>query len=164
MMGIRLACMLWLTCALSANAVYAAEANADEEAIRAVIEQRRVAWNAEDVETYARLLTEDADIMSSTGRLAYGREDVIKLYVEQRSGAYRGATITSMHVTRIKLVRPDVALVDAEGELVGARGADGNVWAPIKGLVIFLLAKERGHWLISSIRGVTRIPTQGARR
>jgi len=132
----------------------------DETAIRALIEERRVAWNAQDTDAYSRILTEDADIWSATGRSAYGREEVIKLYLEQRKGTYRTANISSTQVTRIKLVRPEVALVDAEGELTGARSSDGAMLPPIKGQVLFLVVRENGRWLISSIRGVTRIPSQ----
>jgi len=102
---------------------------------------------------YAALLTEDADIVSSTGRSAENREEIIKLYIQQRAGAYRTATITSTVVKRIKLVRPDIALADAEAELEGARGPDGGVVAPTRSLVFFVLTKEGDRWLICSIRG-----------
>lgn len=163
-MRARLLDVIWLTCLICGAAVYAAGIDADEEAIQLLIEQRRVAWNAEDVDAYARLLAEDADILSSTGRSASGREEVIRLYVDQRSGAYRGASITSTVVTRVKFVRSDVAVADAEAELAGLRGREGNALAPIKGQVVFVLVKEGGRWLISSIRGVTRVPVQGARQ
>ena len=74
--------MLVLIGALIALAPRVAAADRDEEAIRAVIEQRRVAWNAGDTDAYARLLTPDADLMSATHRSAYGREAIIQLYLE----------------------------------------------------------------------------------
>ena len=135
------------------GATYARANNSDEAAIRKVIEQRRVAWNAQDTGGYAALLTADADIVSSTGRSAESREEIIKLYIHQRAGAYQTATITSTVVKRIKFVRPDIVLVDAEAELEGARGPDGGVVAPTRSLVFFILRKEGDRWLISSIRG-----------
>ena len=45
-------------------------------------------------------------------------------------------------LTRIKLVRPDVAVVDTEGELVGVRSTDGNVIPSIKGQAVFLVIKR----------------------
>jgi uncharacterized protein (TIGR02246 family) len=136
----------------------------DEDAIRQVIEQRRVAWNAQDTKTYASLLTSDADIVSATGRAAYGREEIIRLYVEQMSGPYRGAKVASTVVTRIRFVRPDVALVDTEFEMEGVHARDGAVMPLISGLTNFVLTKEDGGWLISSIRGMPRTPMQGPRQ
>jgi uncharacterized protein (TIGR02246 family) len=160
----KLITMLTLCSALATATSYAAGTDPDADAIRAVVEQRRIAGNAEDTDSYARLLTPDADIVSATGRSAYGREGIIQLYVEQRSGAYLGAIITSTVVTRIKFVRPDVAVVDADFELTGVRGRDGNPMAPISGLNTFILTKENGQWLISSIRGIPRTPIQGPRQ
>ena len=132
---------------------YAEPNNDDEAAIRKVIEQRRLAWNAEDTRSYAALLTADADSVSSTGRSANGREEIIKLYVDQKAGAYRTATIAWTVVKRIKFVRPDIVLADAEAELVGVRGPDGDVVPPRRSLVFFILTKEGDRCLISSIRG-----------
>jgi uncharacterized protein (TIGR02246 family) len=163
-MRVNLLGVVWLTCLVCAGTANAAGRDADESAIRAVIEQRRLAWNAEDVEAYARLLAEDADILSATDRTASGRDEVIRLYVEQRSGAYRGASISSTVVTRIKFVRPDVAVADADTELTGVRGVDGNVLAPSKSQVVYVLAKDGGQWLISCIRGLRRVSVQAPRQ
>jgi uncharacterized protein (TIGR02246 family) len=136
----------------------------EEAAVRRVIEERRLAWNAQDTRSYATLLAVDADIVSATGRSAQGREEVIKLYLDQRAGAYRTASITSTVVERIKFVRPDIAIADAEVELEGARGTDGDVVPPTKSLVFFLLTKEGDQWLISSIRGASISAIQSSKR
>ena len=146
------------------GAAYAEPNNSEEAAIRKVIEQRRLAWNAEDTRSYAALLTDDADIVSSTGRSAVNRKEIIKLYVDQRAGAYRTATIASTVVKRIKFVRPDIALADAEAELVGAREPGGDVVAPTRSLVFFVLVKEGEGWLISSIRGAPISATQSSKQ
>ena len=140
------------------GAIAASVSETDEDAIRRVIEQRRLAWNAQDTKAYASLLTPDADIVSATGRSAHGRDEVIQLYVEQRSGAYRGATVVSTFVTRIKFVRPEVAVVDADFEIEGVRGRDGNTMPPVNGLNSFVLVKGNGRWLILSIHGIPKSP------
>ena len=154
---------LCLASVFAVRASYTDGKDSDERAIREVVEQRRLAWNAGDTQTYARLLTEDADILSSTGRSAYGRDEIVKLYLEQRAGAYRGAALASTVVTRIKFVRPDVALADAEAEIVGARGRDGSLLVPTKVLATFVLKKENRAWLISAIRGAPIAAIQGPR-
>ena len=68
-----------------------------------------MAWNTGDVEGYARLLTLDADLSSSSGEIARGREAVIARYVKQRAGVFAGAT-TSMNVVQTRMLRPDIAI------------------------------------------------------
>jgi uncharacterized protein (TIGR02246 family) len=145
-------------------AALAGAQSGEEAAVRRLIEERRLAWNAQDTQRYAALLAVDADIVSATGRSAQGREEVIKLYLEQRAGAYRTASITSTVVKRIKFVRPDIAVADAEVELEGARGMDGNVVPPAKTLVFFIVTKEGDQWLISSIRGAPISTIQSSKR
>jgi len=64
--------------------------------------------------------------------------------VDQRKTAYRSPTINATQVVRIKLARPDVALVDAEAELSGMHGADDNVLPAIKGKVRISVRFEGG--------------------
>lgn len=130
----------------------------DEAAIRRVIEARRIAWNSGDAAGYARLLTPDADVVSGTGRCAYGRDELVGLYVEQRAGVYRAASLKSATVTRIKFVRPDVAIADTEFEL------DGVGPHTITGINTFVLTREAEGWLISSIHGSARSPISAAAR
>ena len=52
---------------------------AAEAAIAGVLEARRIAWNGGDLEGYRRLLTEDADVVSATGRKSAGRDALIAL-------------------------------------------------------------------------------------
>jgi len=120
----------------------------DEQAITAVIAAREAAWNAGDTEGYAQLLTEDADIVSATGRAARGREALLKLYAEQHANAYAGAR-THTKVTNIRLLGKDVALADVEYALEG-----GKVDAIRKGLMAFVLRRDAGRWRIAAIRSM----------
>ena len=125
-----------------------AQKDAAEQAILKVIADRQTAWNAGDEQGYARLLTEDADIASSSGRIARGREAVVQLYREQRVGVFAGAT-TSTRVVQIRLINPDVALVDVDRELTGLRT---TAVAP-RSRTVFVFVKQRdGRWLIAAQR------------
>ena len=125
-----------------------AQKSSDEQAILKVIADRQTAWNAGDEQGYGRLLTDDADIASSSGRIARGREAVIQLYREQRVGVFAGAT-TSTRVVQLRLIRPDVALVDVDRELTGLRT---TTVAP-RSRTVFVLVKQRDQrWLITAQR------------
>jgi uncharacterized protein (TIGR02246 family) len=100
----------------------AAETKAAEAAIAEVLQARRAAWNAGDLETYRMLLTEDADVVSATGRKSAGRDSVVALSAGQkRLPSYKDASITATQIDAIRLVKPDVALVDATYRMTGVR-------------------------------------------
>lgn len=122
-------------------------------AIAAVLEARRMAWNVGDLEAYRKLLTEDADVVSATGRKSIGRDAVIALSAQQkRQPSYQDATITATEVHAIRLLGPDVALVDATYRMTGVRIPDDSEARPVDGSILFLMVKQHGAWRIASIR------------
>lgn len=146
---------IWLVAASSFASVRALpQEPADERAITQLIADRQAAWNAGDPKAYGRLLTDDADISSATGRTARGRNAVVHLYEVQRAGAYAGAS-TRTSVMQIRFIRPDVAVVDADFENSGLRDSS----APSKGKIFFVVVKQ-SEWLIAAIRGIPASPPQ----
>jgi uncharacterized protein (TIGR02246 family) len=127
-----------------------AQGTPDEAAITELVTARSRAWTAGDEQGYARLLTPDADIASATGRTASGRDAVIQLYREQRAGAYAGAAL-STKVTKVRMIRSDVAIVDADYELAGLRSTS----ASNRGKVTIVAVRQTDQrWLIAAIRGI----------
>ena len=131
----------------------AEDKKATEAAIADVLEARRMAWNAGDLEGYRNLLTEDADVVSATGSRSAGRDALIALSAEQkRQPSYRDATITATEIHAIRLVSPDAAIVDATTRMTGVRiPADSEV-RPVDGSILFVMVKQVGAWRIASIR------------
>jgi uncharacterized protein (TIGR02246 family) len=128
---------------------------AAEAAIADVLQARRIAWNVGDLEAYRRLLTEDADVVSATGRKSAGRDALIALSAEQKQQAsYRDATITATEIQAIRLVTPDVALVDAIYRMTGVRIPADSAARPVAGAILFVLVKQNGAWRIASIRAL----------
>jgi uncharacterized protein (TIGR02246 family) len=120
----------------------------DEQAIRELVAAREAAWNAGDTVAYAQLLTEDADIVSATGRPARGREAVLKLYAEQHANAYAGVC-THTTVTHVRMIGRDAALADVSYALEG-----GKVDSIRRGSMAFVLRKDAGRWRIAAIRSI----------
>lgn len=126
-----------------------------EAAIEAMLEARRMAWNAGDLEAYRKLLTEDADVVSATGRKSIGRDAVIALSAQQkRQPSYRDATITATKVHAIRLLSPNVALVDATYRMTGVRIPEDSEPRPVDGAILFVMVKQHGAWRIASIRAL----------
>jgi uncharacterized protein (TIGR02246 family) len=125
------------------------ELERDGQAIREVVAAREVAWNAGDTVAYSQLLTEDADIVSATGRAARGRDALLKLFAEQHANVYAGVR-THTSVTHLRMLGPGVALADVAYRLEG-----GKVDAIRKGAMAFLLRKDAaGRWRIAAIRSI----------
>lgn len=131
---------------------------ADEAAIKQLVAARERAWNAGDVEGYRALLTEDADIVSATGRAARGRDEFLRLYAEQHAGALAGA-VTHTKVTHVRMLSDDVALADVEYRMTG-----GKVAAIRHGLMAFILRRDNGRWRISAIRSIPAPAAQEPRK
>lgn len=121
----------------------------DEESIRAVVAAREAAWNAGDTVAYSQLLTEDADLLSASGRAARGRDALLKLFAEQHANVFAGVR-THTTVTHVRMVGPGVALADVEYRLEG-----GKVDAIRKGVMAFVMKKDSlGRWRIAAIRSI----------
>lgn len=123
---------------------------AQEKEIAALVALREAAWNAGDLAAYGTLLTEDADIVSATGRAARGRDALLALYAEQRAGALAGAR-TRTRVAAVRFLAPEVALADVDYEMRG-----GKVDAIRRGTMAFVLRKVGGQWRIAAIRSIPR--------
>lgn len=133
----------------------AADTRVAEAAIAGLLEARRAAWNAGDLDGYRKLLTVDADVVSATGRKSTGRDAVIALSAEQKQQpSYRDAIITATQIHAIRLVTPDVALVDATYHMTGVRIPDGSEAKAVEGAILFVLVQQDGTWRIASIRAL----------
>jgi uncharacterized protein (TIGR02246 family) len=138
--------------AIGLTAVVLAQGAADERAVAKVIADRQLAWNTGDAEGYARLLTPDADVSTSSGEIARGRDAIIQLYLKQRAGVFAGAT-TSMKVVQTRMIKPDVAIVDVDRELTGLKGGPA---APTARTFFVLMKQADGRWLITAQRAGTQ--------
>ncbi|MDO8398210.1 MAG: SgcJ/EcaC family oxidoreductase [Bradyrhizobium sp.] len=133
----------------------AEDRKATEAAIADVLQARRAAWNEGDLEAYRQLLTEDADVVSATGRKSAGRDALIALSAEQKQlPSYRDATITATEIHAIRLVKPDVALVDATYRMTGVRIPADAEAKPVAGSILFVMVEQAGAWRIASIRAL----------
>nr|MBF0686000.1 nuclear transport factor 2 family protein [Pseudomonas sp.] len=122
------------------------------ESIKKVLESRRLAWNDSDSERYARLLTEDCDIVSATGRASHGRQAVIDLYIQQRRlPVYSEAIVTATQIKAIRLLTADVALVDAGYRMTRVHWDNQSAPVDLEGDILFVMQRDT-TWKIASIR------------
>ena len=133
----------------------------DEEAVRkVVVNGLPEAWNRHDMNAYGALFTPDADFVNVAGTHWKGRES-IQLNTAFLHGAipadsagvtlpksaygiFKTSTWTIKQVD-VRLLRKDVAVAHVQGELQG----DARTKDPRHTLLVMVLTKENGSWLIA---------------
>lgn len=125
----------------------------DEQAIRALLEQRRLVWNSRDPAAYRALLTDDVEIVSATGRTSRGVDEAIRMYVEQKQvPSYRDAIITATVIHAVKMLSLTTAEADATYRMTGVRIPPGAPPRDVEGEIVFSVRKTGSGWKIAALR------------
>lgn len=138
-----------------------AQTAGDEAQIRAVVQSEGDAWNRGDAEAFGEHYAEDGSFTNVIGVQLYGRKAFIAQHAQIFSTIYKGSHST-FSVTRIKFVRPDVAVVDVDGTLTGANrlppglkaGEDGALRVKLQQV----MTREKGAWWIAAFHNVAVYP------
>jgi uncharacterized protein (TIGR02246 family) len=122
---------------------------ADERAIKAVIQEFLDARDANDAARLGAILTADVDQRQTSGATRRGREAVVSGSLETQRGTGGKRTIT---VDSVRFVAADVAIADGRYDSLGrADGTDRHM------LTSMVLKREAGRWRIAAIRNA--LPT-----
>ena len=121
----------------------------DRAAIAAAVANYMDSWNKHDVQAVALTYTEDTDLINNFGSLTHGRAQVVATFGPMLAGVYSETHQTGT-VKSIRFLKPDVAAVDVDWEMTGARNQDGSVRPTRKGLHSLIMLKQSdGTWLIA---------------
>jgi uncharacterized protein (TIGR02246 family) len=149
-----LACLLLMTASLCGTAP-AAQGD-DEAAIRDVQREQADAWNRHDATAYARLFTEDGDVVNVLGWWWRGRTQI--------ESKLRSAFVFVFHESRltitetsVRFLTPTIAVAHVRWTMEGAKTPPGGP-EPREGIQIQILQKTAGHWLIQSFQNTNAIP------
>ena len=130
----------------------------DEAQIRAIIAEQVTAWNAGDAKAFSASFAEDGSFTNIRGTVFYGHRAFEDRHVEIFRGFFKGSKL-AMSPTRIRFVRPDVAIVDVATELSELRGrtppgvtasADGRIRTRLQEVFV----KDGGRWRVASYHNV----------
>ncbi len=151
---------LSLVCAIILGAGIVHAASSDEEAVRKVVNGFAEAWNRHDTNARGALFTPDADFVNVTGTHWKGRES-IQLNTAFLHGAipadsagvtlpksaygiFKTSNLTYKQID-VRFLRKDVAVAHVQNELQG----DARTKEPRHSLLVYILTKENGRWLIA---------------
>lgn len=127
----------------------AAQAPADEAAVKEIVRRYVDAREKRDATLLETLFTADADQLTTSGEWRRGRDNVVKggLASSQANPGSRQITIEV-----VRFVTPDVALADGAYEIAGAGGA-----APRKMRTTFVITRVAREWRIAAIRNMAPV-------
>ena len=146
-----------IVCVASPAAVLHAQDTVKETAIRAIVAEQAVAWNAGDGERYARYVAADVSFTNLFGMVMYGKPAFVQRHAEILATFYKG---TSKHhaIRRIRFVTPDVAVVDIDNEVRGVKAMPGGIPVPSDGVIktqlMQVFVRRGGRWWIEAYHNV----------
>lgn len=132
----------------------------DEAAIRAIIANLADAWTRGDADAWGRAFTLDADFTVWNGTYGKGREAIRQGHANIFSTIYKD-TKQRLTVRSIRFLRDDVAIVHVEGSVVKK---DEEFPSSPQVVPLFILAREKGGWLIAAFQNTRVAPPQNASR
>lgn len=124
-----------------------AGSEADQKAIREVMDQFVAAWNRHDAHAFAAVFAEDADFTNVRGIGASGRAKIEEFHAPIFATMFKNSVLKYSEI-KIRFIRADVAAVDVHWEMTGATDPQGNPWPDRKGLLNFVMTKDGGKWEI----------------
>jgi uncharacterized protein (TIGR02246 family) len=139
--------MLSIAAFLSSRDV-GSSSDAESAAIRKVINDFVDAFNRHDAHDWAMPFGVDGDFTNVSGLTRRGQKEVEERFKVLFAGPLKDA-LRTYAVRHLRYVRPDVAAVDAEWELVGSRSASGSENPVRKGIFTWVMVKQNGRWMFA---------------
>jgi uncharacterized protein (TIGR02246 family) len=125
---------------------------AEEPALRKAVDDEEGAWNRGDARALADSFRDDATYADAFGGVARGRTEVDARVAEVLS-AWRGTRI-ALKVRKIRVLKPDVALVEADAELTGWKKLPSGFRAEdekiVRSRLLQVFQKDAGRWRVAA--------------
>ena len=119
----------------------------DEATIRKAWQDYVKAWNKHEAKALAAFYTEDVDRRTNNGKVSKGRAAVAQAIADELR-ASKNATLSTVQLD-IRVITPDVAILDASDELRGLEGAEASV---VRTNHTSVFVRKNGKWLTTAIR------------
>ena len=126
----------------------ASMSDADSAGVRQCVAAWEDAWNRHDAHATAAAYVEDGDFSSTTGVPSHGWKELETHYNEIFTTFLKDAHRTDT-VRSIRFLGPDIASVDIDWQMTGAKTRDGKDVPIRKGLLTWIVTKHNGQWMIT---------------
>lgn len=113
------------------------------EAVDQLLGEIAEAWNAGDARAYGARYCPDGTFTNTDGTLDLGRDEVVHTAEKAFQGILAGTKL-SLAVRKLRLVRPDVAVVDLDTRVSGMPGGEARISQ------MLVLVEENDRWWITA--------------
>lgn len=120
----------------------------DSAAIKKSVAAWEDAWNNHDAHATARSYVEDGDFSSTTAVDSHGWKELEVHYNDIFTTFLKNAHRTDT-VRSIRFLTPEIASVDIDWQMTGAKTRDGVDIPNRKGLLTWIMTKHNGQWMIT---------------
>jgi uncharacterized protein (TIGR02246 family) len=152
----RLVLGLVISIAVSMAPSRAAAQTLDENEIRNVQVRQADAWNRHDATAYAKLFTDDGDVVNVVGWWWKGRTEIESKLTAAFAFVFRESTLSITDV-QVRFLSSDIAVAHVLWTMTGAKTPAG-VPEPREGIQIQVLKKVAGKWLITNFQNTNSMP------
>lgn len=151
--ALLLLCLATAATALATEAQHnrAADDSQDKNrtAITQAVQNYMDMWNKHDAHAVAMTYTEDCDFVNNFGNPTHGRAGMEATFGPFMTGVY-SETHQTGQIRSIRFLKPDVAAVDVDWQMTGAKNQDGSARPTRKGIHSLIMTKQsEGSWLIA---------------
>jgi uncharacterized protein (TIGR02246 family) len=126
------------------------------EAVDQLLGEMVEAWNAGDARAYGARFCPDVTFTNSDGTLDLGRDEVVRHAEEAFQGVLAGTKL-SLAVRKLRLIRPDVAVIDLDLRISGMPvplGASNGSGGEVRTSLMLVLVEEDDSWWITAHHNV----------
>ena len=119
------------------------------EAVDQLLAEIAEAWNAGDARAYGARYCPDGTFTNTDGTVDLGRDEVVRTAERAFQGVLAGTKL-SVAVRKLRVLRPDVAVVDLDTRVSGMQAAGNGPDGEVRISQMLVLVKEDGHWWITA--------------
>ncbi len=134
--------------AVNSRAQMAPGTDADSAAIKQFVAGFSTDWNSHDAHALAMRYVEDGDFSNTRGVPSHGwkalEEHYNLIFGTFLKDAHRTDTVRS-----IRFLTPEIASVDIDWQMTGAKSREGAELPTRKGMLTWIVTKHNGKWLIT---------------
>ena len=119
----------------------------EEAQIRQLVFDEMEAWNRHDVRAFIGVYSDDAELTTVIGTTVRGRKALYDHHAEIFETIFKKSHLTAGEI-KVRFLSPEIAVVDIRWEMTGALESDGKEIPTRKGLLCWIVKREREGWRV----------------